>query len=276
MYRKAVRVEIAPGDDNSVRVAASVRDIQRRHNKVADDAPPFTRVNQLPQVIGIFIFVLGDDEGTPNIDNVRVVDKGPVGISVPRAHLARRKTGTLDRNTGTVGIDARSTGRGSNIRIAGRIDDHLCKYHAASLGRGDYNTFDTPIFHECTAAQRAEPEVSTGPAQLAPIPFLLVLDIPSPIFMLGTSSETGNTIVNLFGEAFNITVIIFADKAERSHSTETVEVLHHESLRPLPCRGNAGRRPTGAAANDNYVHLTEHRYSPSVNRNGHVLGLKRA
>ena len=82
MLCKAVRVEIASRNHDCIGIRSPRRDIHRRHCELADYSPALARVDQLPQIVGVLVFFLGDDERTPDIQDVAVVDERPVGVGV--------------------------------------------------------------------------------------------------------------------------------------------------------------------------------------------------
>ena len=248
----AVRVEIAEGDLDGVRVGTFEDLVEQGDGELTHDPPPLAGVDELSLIEGVLVLVLGVDEHVPHVDHVGLVDDGEVGIGVGGAELSAGQAGSLHAEFGVVGVVGRCPGGHGDVGVAGGVDDHLGQDDAASLGRGHHRALDASVLDERPAADGAEPDLGARLQQSASPPFHPLLDDP------GGAAGHGS------GEADPIPPIVLRDGPHRAHPAQAVQVLDHQRLGPLPGSADAGRCTAGAAADHHHVVLAEHGQCPGI------------
>ena len=216
---KAMGVEIAARLDDRVGEGAPEVGVDRREEEITDDLPALPGVCQLGEIVAIPEFFSTDQEGTPRIDDVNIVDEGVVRVGIACAQIPVGQSRPLQGDVFTGRIDTVGPGRGSDVRAAGRVDHNLGQNDAPS-GIGGYDdAFDTIVIDEGAAAQRPVPDISAGLAQLLAIPLDFQLVVPGlslTAASFGRATQFGQALVDLFGEAFAIAIIVLADQAHRA------------------------------------------------------------
>jgi len=264
VHRVAVAVEVTVRIADAVRIGAAVEEVQRRDDEVADDAAPFTRVDQLAEIEGGLIFVFRDDECLPHVQDIAVVGDRVIGIGVVGAQIARGHAGALHGDVGAIRVHALGACRDRDVGVAGGIDDDVRQDHPASPWRGHDGSFDGVAVNHRSAADAAEPDISARGAQLAPVPFHAALDVPSRLASLCAGRFHGG--VDFGGKPLPVAPVIVSNETKRADATEAMEVLDDEGSGAAPRCRDARRRAARASPDDHHVVFGEHRQRGRLGR----------
>ena len=198
-----MRVKIRVGRDDGVGKGAPGEEVEWRHAQIANDPPPFTRIDQRRRIEFTNVFSPRRYHRLGRVDHIRIIDEGPISVAVLVSQLTWAKPRTLNGDMLSANGLGLCASMGSDIGITRRIDYGMATHKSHTPRRGDQHATHGASNDQGTAADTAIPYLGPGLLTGLLIIALFPFDVPCRLVFrrLGDRTHRTRTMIDLGGEA---------------------------------------------------------------------------